>query len=588
MNMKAESQSDVIVAGTEGLARFKAQGVSMFASGLALFLLVLIGVPVVMVLLMSLRTGFPGETVPFTLENYIEVYANPRTYQVLGNTLFFAVASVAVALLITVPLVWILMRTDVPLKKTIYVLLTVGILIPVFLRTIAWIMLLSPRIGLINKWMVSMFGLTNPPFNLYSLPGMAFVQGISFVPGAFFMLAAAYRSMDPSLEEAAYTSGVGKLRTFLKINIPITWPAIAAVMVYLFMTALAVFEVPAIIGLPARIFVLSSLIYQSTTPNTGLPDYGMAGAYGAIMLACGLAFAFLYVRLVKQGKKYTVITGRGYRPREIALGRWKWAALAFVFFYLAIEVFIPFLVLLWASLLPYLQLPSTEALSSLTFKHYLEMPAHVGVKPFVNTLILMFVVPTVTMILSVLVSWVVIRTQVSFRGFLDTLAFIPHAVPGILMAVGLAYLGLAYRDIFPIYGTILIIIVAHTINWIAYGTRTTNSVMIQVHRELEEAGRVSGASAPRVLWKIVLPLIAAGVLNSWVWIGMLSYREVTMALTLYTRNNVVISTVVWQFWGSGWVPQVAALGVILILFATIVVGTVRFALSRIGEIGSAS
>ena len=588
MNMKAESQSDVIVAGTEGLARFKAQGVSMFASGLALFLLVLIGVPVVMVLLMSLRTGFPGETVPFTLENYIDVYANPRTYQVLGNTLFFAVASVTVALLITVPLVWILMRTDVPLKKTIYVLLTVGILIPVFLRTIAWIMLLSPRIGLINKWMVSMFGLTNPPFNLYSLPGMAFVQGISFVPGAFFMLAAAYRSMDPSLEEAAYTSGVGKLRTFLKINIPITWPAIAAVMVYLFMTALAVFEVPAIIGLPARIFVLSSLIYQSTTPNTGLPDYGMAGAYGAIMLAFGLAFAFLYVRLVKQGKKYTVITGRGYRPREIALGRWKWAALVFVFFYLAIEVFIPFLVLLWASLLPYLQLPSTEALSSLTFKHYLEMPAHVGVKPFVNTLILMFVVPTVTMILSVLVSWVVIRTQVSFRGFLDTLAFIPHAVPGILMAVGLAYLGLAYRDIFPIYGTILIIIVAHTINWIAYGTRTTNSVMIQVHRELEEAGRVSGASAPRVLWKIVLPLIAAGVLNSWVWIGMLSYREVTMALTLYTRNNVVISTVVWQFWGSGWVPQVAALGVILILFATIVVGTVRFALSRIGEIGSAS
>jgi iron(III) transport system permease protein len=394
--------------------------------------------------------------------------------------------------------------------------------------------------------------------------------------------------MDPSLEEAAYTSGVGKLRTFFKINIPITWPAIAAVMVYLFMTALAVFEVPAIIGLPARILVLSSLIFQSTTPTTGLPDYGMAGAYGAIMLVFGLVFAFLYVRLVKQGKKYTVITGRGYRPREIALGPWKWPALAFVFSYLSIEVFIPFLVLLWTSLLPYLQLPSADALPLLTFKHYREIPAHVGAKPFINTLILMFVVPTLTMFLSVLVSWVVIRTQVSFRGFLDTLAFVPHAVPGILMAVGLAYLGLSYRDVFPLYGTIFIIIIAHTINWIAYGTRTTNSVMIQVHRELEEAGRVSGASVPRVLWKIVLPLIAAGVLNSWVWIGLLSYREVTMALTLYTRNNVVISTVVWQFWGSGWVPQVAALGVILILFAALVVGTVRVVLSRIGEIGEAS
>jgi iron(III) transport system permease protein len=586
--MKVESRDVSAVGAWEGLGRLMPQKVTLFATGLSGFLLILIGLPVAMVILMSFRTGFPGEDVPFTLENFATVYLTPKTYEILLNTLYFAVSSVSITLLIAVPLVWILMRTDIPFKKTIYVLLTIGILIPVFLRTIAWIILLSPRIGLINKWLQELFALSSPPFNLYSITGMAFVQGVSFVPGAFFMLAAAYRSMDPSLEEAAYTSGVGKLKTFLKINIPITWPAIAAVMVYLSMTAIAVFEVPAIIGLPARIHVLSSLIFTSTTPSTGLPEYGMAGAYGAIMLVLGLAFAFLYVRLVKQGKKYTVITGRGYRPRELALGRWKWPALGFVFFYLAIEVFIPFAVLLWASLLPYLQLPSAQALSSMTLKHYIEIPANVGLRPFINTLILMFAVPTLTMILSVLVSWIVIRTQVSFRGFLDTLVFIPHAVPGILMAVGLAYLGLAYRDYFPLYGTVSIIVLAHTINWIAYGTRTTNSVMIQVHRELEEAGRVSGASAPRVLGKIVLPLIAAGVLNSWVWIGMLSYREVTMSLTLLTRSNVVISTVIWQFWGSGWIPQVAALGVILILFATIVVGTVRFALSRIGEIGAAS
>lgn len=586
--MKAEARYEGVLADHRGLGRIKQHATTLFAGGLSGLLLILIGVPVAMVVLMSLRTGFPGEDVPLTMENFSAVYLDPGTYEILFNTLIFAVSSVAVTLVFTVPLVWILMRTDVPFKKTIYVLLTVGILIPVFLRTIAWILLLSPRIGLLNKLLQDLFSLSGPPFNLYSIAGMAFIQGVSFVPGAFFMLAAAYRSMDPSLEEAAYTSGVGKLRTFLKINIPITMPAIAAVMVYLFMTAIAVFEVPAIIGMPARILVLSSLIYSATTPATGIPDYGMAGAYGALMLILGLVLAFLYVRLVKQGKKYTVITGRGYRPREIALGRWKWAAIAFVFFYLSIEVFIPFLVLVWASVLPYLQLPSAAAFSNMTLKHYWEIPSHVGAQPFINTLILMFTVPTLTMILSVLVSWVVIRTQVPFRGLLDTLAFVPHAVPGILMAVGLAYLGLAYRGIFPIYGTVLIIILAHTINWIAYGTRTTNSVMIQVHRELEEAGRVSGASAPRVLWKIVLPLIASGVLNSWIWIGMLAYREVTMALTLYTRHNVVISTVVWQFWGSGWVPQVSALGVILILFATLVVGTVRVLLSRVGEIGSAS
>ncbi len=561
----------------------KVSGTGFFAGGLGALLLVMIGAPLAMVVLMSLRTGFPGEGGPLTLANFAAVYSNPGTYKVLANTMLFATGTVLVTLVFAVPLVWLLTRTDMPLKGTVYVLMTVGILIPVFLRTIAWILLLSPRIGLVNQWARQLFGLEQPLLSLYNIPGMAFIQGVSFVPSAFFMLAAAYRTMDPALEEAAYTSGVSKLQTFLRINVPITLPAIAGVMVYLFMTAIAVFEVPAIIGFPARILVLSALIFTSTNPPTGLPNYGQAGAYGAIMLAAGLILAYFYVRLVRHGKKYTVITGRGYRPREIALGRWKWPALGFVFVYLAMEVFIPFLVLLWASLLPHLQLPSAESLAQMTFDNYTHMFDHVGALPFINTAILMFVVPTATMVLSVLVSWVVVRTNVSFRGALDTLAFVPHAIPGILLAVGLAYLGLAYRSYFPVYGTILIIAIAHTINWIAYGTRTTNGVMIQVHRELEEAGKVSGASTPTVLGRIVLPLIAAGIFNSWIWISMLSYREVTMALALGTRKNLVIATIVWQFWGNGWVPQVAALGVILVAFAVLVVGGLKLAFSRLGE-----
>ena len=561
---------------------------NFFAAGLLVLLGLLVGVPLAMVILMSLRTGFPGEGGALTLTNFINIYTEPSTFEVLLNTLFFAIGAVAVTLLFAVPLVWLLMRTDLPFKRTIYVLLTVGILIPVFLRTIAWILLLSPRIGLVNQWASQVFGLDHPLVSLYNLPGMAFIQGVSFVPSAFFMLAAAYHTMDPTLEEAAYTAGIGKLRTFLWINIPITLPAMAAVVVYLFMSAISVFEVPAIIGLPARILVLSSLIYSSTNPPTGLPDYGAAGAYGAVMLFAGLALAYFYVRLVRQGKKYTVITGRGYRPRPVALGPWKWPAMGFVFFYLSMEVFMPLLVLLWTSLLPYLQLPSMAALSTITLKNYITIPDYAGTRPFINTAILMVVVPCCAMLLSVLVSWVVIRTQVSFRGLLDTMAFLPHAMPSILLAVGLGYLGLAYRSVFPLYGTIFIIILAHTINWVAYGTRTTNSVMIQVHRELEEAGKVAGVSSPRIFMRIVLPLVAAGVFNSWIWISMLSYREVTMALTLYTRQNAVISTVVWQFWGSGWVPEVSALGVMLILFAVIVVGGLRISFSRLGEAESSA
>ncbi len=568
------------------MRRLKFSGISLFAAGLMALLIVAVGAPVAMVVLMSLRTGLPGEGGPLTLVNFVEVYADPGTYEVLLNTLLFAVGTVTVALLFAVPLVWLLMRTDLPLKRTIYVLMTVGILIPVFLRTIAWILLLSPRIGLVNQWASQIFGLEEPLLSLYNIPGMAFIQGVSFVPGAFFMLSAAYRTMDPSLEEAAYTAGASKLRTFLKINIPITLPAIAAVMVYLFLTAIAVFEVPAIIGLPASIMVLSSMIFISVSPESGLPEYGLAGAYGAVMLLVGLVLAYFYTRLVRQGKKYTVITGRGYRPREIPLGPWKWPAMVFVMAYLSMEVFIPFLVLLWTSLLPYLQLPSAAALSSITLDNYLTMFATTGALPFINTAILMFGVPTGAMILSVLVSWVVIRTQVSFRGTLDTIAFLPHAVPSILLAIGLGYLALAYRNIFPVYGTVSIIMLAHIIAWTAYGTRTTNGVMIQVHRELEEAGKVAGASTARVLFRIVLPLVAAGVFNSWIWIGMLSYREVTMALTLNSRMNEVVSTVVFHYWVSGWIPEVAVLGVVLVVFAVIVVGALRIGLSRLGEVGS--
>jgi iron(III) transport system permease protein len=580
--VKAATDAGVLSQSREA----RASGLGLFAGCLLALLIIVVGVPLVMIVLMSLRTGFPGEGGPLTLANFVAVYSTPGTYKVLLNTLLFASGTVVVALSFAVPLVWLLTRTDLPFKGTIYVLMTVGILIPVFLRTIAWILLLSPRIGLINQWAMQLFRLDQPIISLYNIPGMAFIQGVSFVPAAFFMLAAAYRTMDPSLEEAAYTCGVSKLQTFLRINIPITWPAIAGVMVYLFMSAIAVFEVPAIIGFPARILVLSALIFTSTNPPTGLPNYGIAGAYGAVMLITGLALAYFYVRLVQHGKKYTVITGRGYRPRQIALGRWRWLALGFALFYLSMEVFIPFLVLVWASLLPHLQLPSVNALGQISLANYRSIFDFVDALPFINTALLMLAVPSATMLVSVLVSWIVVRTQVSFRGSLDTIAFLPHAIPSILLGVGLGYLGLAYRDYFPVYGTVLIIAIAHTISWIAYGTRTTNGVMIQVHRELEEAGKVAGASTTRVLGRIVLPLVATGIFNSWIWISMLSYREVTMALTLGTRKNVVISTIVWQFWGSGWVPQVAALGVLLVLFAVVVVGLLKFGFSRLGEFGS--
>ena len=269
--------------------------------------------------------------------------------------------------------------------------------------------------------------------------------------------------------------------------------------------------------------------------------------------------------VIRETKRYAVITGRGYRPKMLPLGRWKVPALAFVAVYLTLDFVLPFAALLWVSLLPHAQAFSAQALSKLTLVNYRQIPELIGARPFVNTMILVLLVPTLSMILSIFVSWVVVRQRFRLGGVLDAFAFLPHAVPHILFAVALAYLALLFREVLSIYGSVFIIVLAHTIAYLAYGSRTMNGVMIQIHHELEESGRVCGSSRLRVLWRIVIPLIAGAVFNAWLWISLLSYREVTMALVLRGPENVVLSTLIWQLWFSGLAPEVGALGVVLIV-----------------------
>ncbi len=530
---------------------------------------------------MTLRQGLPGQARPWTLANFAEVFADPFTAQVLGNTAAFAAVTIAVTLLFAVPLVWLVSRTDLPGKEAIYVLMTIGILTPVFLRVIGWILLFSPQIGLVNQALMGLFGLDEAPLSLYNVVGMAITQGVAFVPAAFFILVAAYRAIDPALEEAAYVSGASRLRTIWHVNLPLTLPAIVGAMIYLLMTAISVFETPALLGLPSRTFVLSSAIYFAVTPQAGLPKYGLAATYGLIMTALGVLAACLYFRVVAQGQKYAVISGKRYRARELALGRGKWLGLAFAGTYFALEIFLPFAAILWASLLSHLQVPSVAALRDLTLDNYLTLPSYVSLTPIVNTILVVLAAPTLTVLLSLAISWVVVRSRYAVRRPLDLLAFLPHAIPSIVFAVALAWLALSYRTWLPLYGTLLLIILAHTITSLAYGTRTMNSALIQVHSELEEAGKLSGASTPQVFRRILLPLVAGAVFNAWLWLALLSYREVTMALVLYSPASEVLPTLIWKLWASSSVPQVSALGVILIVLVTSIVFALRSIFTRL-------
>lgn len=541
------------------------EGHQLAAVAVLLLLLIVVGGPLVTVVWMSLRRGIPGRPSPLTLENFSNMLADPHFLEVLANTLLFGLLTLSVTFLFLIPITFLLTRCDLPFRWGFIVLLSVVILVPTFLRAIGWIMLLSPQIGIINRVLMGVFGLNEAPLTIYSMLGMAFVQGISFVPAGFFMLSAAYQAMDPALEEAAYTSGLNKLRTYLKVNLPITMPALLGVFIYLFMTAISVFEAPAIIGIPARIFVVSSMIYLSVHPVLGLPDYGFAGAYGMIMLFLGMVLSFLYFRAVRQSRRFVVISGKGYRPKVIRLGRWKPLALAFVILFFLLETGLPLVMLIWTSFTPYLMVPSVEALGLLTLSNYVGVFDRTGARMVGNTLILVALAPLCAMVLSIMVAWIVTRTQSRLRAPVDFLAFMPHAVPSILFAVALSYLALLFRQTVPLYGSVMLIVVAHGIVYLAFGSRTLNSAMIQIHRELEEAGRLSGLTAFGTLRRIVIPLVGTAVFNSWFWIALLSYREVTMALVLYTQNNEVISTTIWTMWREGQTGPVAALGTLLVL-----------------------
>jgi iron(III) transport system permease protein len=539
-----------------------------------------VGGPLATGLGMSLHVGLPGRAGPLSFDNFGKAYLDPTLLSILWNTLRFAMGTVVVALLFAVPLVWLVHRTDLPGKGAVVTLTIATLLVPVFLGAMGWILMFSPQIGLANDLAKALFGLKDPPFSIYNVGGMAVVQGLSLVPACFFMLGAAFRAMDPALEEAAMSAGAGRLKALITVTLPLAWPAIAAVMVYMLMLAVSLFEVPAIIGWPARIFVLSSLVYFAVNPSVGLPSYGLAGAYGVLMVTLGVLLAVFYFRIARNSRKYVVVTGRGYRPSLVGLGRWRWPALAFVGLYSLVGLVLPLLALLWVSLLPHAEALSPAALHDLTLANFGQIPQYVGVKPFLNTALLVLLAPSLAVGLSVLVSWVTMRQQFPLRGVLDGLAFMPQAVPHILFAAALAYLALAYRAWLPIYGSVFIIILVDGIAFLAYGSRTLNSAMIQLHQELEESSRVCGSSRLQALRGIVLPLIAGAVFNAWLFICLLSYREVTVALLLRGSNNLVLSTLLWTLWNNGRAEEVGALGVALIALTLAIAWVARGLLAR--------
>src|SRR5499427_1752731 len=547
--------------------------VLLLTSGIVSYIVL---VPLLMLLYASVKSTqdkLPFESTSTTLGNYVAVFTSSATLPIFFDTFVFTVGSLAVGLPAAILLAWLLERTVIPARVWIANLILVPMTIPSLLSAIAWIQLLDPRIGLINVIVRGVMGSDSDtgPFDIYTLTGMCFVQGLRLVPSAYLMIAASFRAMDPSLEEQSAMAGRNVAQTTLKVTLPIVRPALLAALIYFVVVVIESFDIPGLLGFTARIRVLSTAIYWATHSEVGLPDYGLASALGTIVLVLALFLMWIYHRLTAHQEGFATITGKGYRPRQINLGKWKLPALLFCLIYVFIAVLLPFVMLLWTSVQPFYASPSMDSFGRATFDGYLNIWRDSNVVRAVwNTTVLAVVTALATIALSVLVSWFVVRRRResgALAGYLATVSFLPQGVPSIV--IGLALIFVYVRFPIPIYGTLWIIALAMTTRYLAFSSRTTTSALIQVHGELEEASQIAGASWLRTLRKITVPLLAPAMINVFFWVAVHAMQELSMALMLYNPSTVVVSTMIWSMWQNGRTADAAVMGVMLTLLSAL-------------------
>lgn len=537
----------------------------------AAIVLYLVVPPLILLVVSTFRStadALPLEPGPFTLANYVQVFTDPDTFILFRNSLVYALATVSISLAIGVVLVWLIERTDLPAKGIILALVLLPVAIPGMVKAIGWAMLANPNMGVLNSMLRDVFGLEDRygPINIYSLGGIIFVSALSHVPSVTLMIAGAFRSFDPVLEEAAQMSGAEWRQTQRRVTMPLLKPSLLAAFVYFFAAGLDDFQIPAILGLNADIHVFSTKIYLATNPVRGLPDYGLASTYSIVLLLVALVLIIVYRRATRESARYAVITGKGYRPSRIALGHWRYAAFAGVAVYLLLAAVLPMLTLLWVSLQPFFVVPSAAALSRLSSTHYVAM---IGAGQFqnalFNTLIIAPIVATATMLLATLIAWNGSRGHVLGGVVPDVLTFINLAVPTVVFGLAILFVYLSFPLLQPIYGTIWILVIAFTTRFLTYATRLMGGAVVQIHKELEEASEMAGATRAQVFWRITLPLLRPSFLNGWLWVVVHALREATLAVMLMTPSNIVLASMIWAQWREGVsYGPVAAMSVVVV------------------------
>ncbi len=521
-------------------------------------------------------TGFgPG---PASLQNFVTAYSDPHILQLYWNSFVFGIGSAIVTFLLGAAVAWTVERTNAPGRELFHSLALISFAIPGLLTTMAWTLTLSPKIGWVNTMFQSLTG-TQFALNIYSMGGMIWVLSSHYFPLAYLLMGPAFRALDVRMEEASEMAGANTRQTFARVTIPLLRPAILSTLLLLFIRAIESFEVPRIIGSPARIAVFTTDVHRAAT--SAPPEFGLASALSLSLLVVCVIAVYYYRRVTRNAEAFATITGKGYKPVPVQLGAWRWpvAFMIGVMFFIALGL--PLITLIWQSFYKTLATPFATATTAATLENYQFILGYPIFSHAVRTSVLLGVMAaSVVVLLTCVAAWIVHRGRSRWGWILDALAFSPIAVPGIIVGASVLF---AYLMI-PIgaYNTIWIILIAYATIYLPYGMRFATSGITQIHKELDEAAEMSGAGTWQMFRRVLMPLLAPVMVSAWLYIFVLAVRELSSSIFLIGPGTHVLGTISLTMWEEGGsYGAVCALGIVQIIPLVIIVAFLRWLEKRV-------
>jgi iron(III) transport system permease protein len=508
-----------------------------------------------------------------TLDNWVRALGMsiPATVPVLFlNSLLFAFSVAIISVVLGVVMAYLVERTDMPHGAIFEQLAILPRAFPVIIAAFAWIMLLSPKIGLLNIFFREYFG--SPLFNIYSFPGMVFLMVLYESPIVFLVALSALRLMDPSLEEQSLVCGNSILGTVFKVTLPALRPLILSAFMLVFIIGMITLEVPIIIGMPGGVFVFTTAIFQLiATDYQSLIYYNTAAALAVMVIPTTMVMLFVYRRLVRRTEKFVTIAGRSPTKSVHRLGYGRYLAAIILSVYFFVVMILPTLVVVLISFSEFISAPSLELLTRLTLKHWTRaLSDSVFWRALRNTMILASVGATLSVMLAFSLGYLLVRSGARFKGMLEGTAMLPLAFPGTILAIGFVWVYIKT----PLYGTLWILLCYFVGNYLPFALRTLSPFLFQFHRELEEASWISGAGAVTTIVRIVIPFLKGGLFSVWILLFQIYVREFAGAIILFSFGNEVLSTLLFlRAFEEGFLGVGAVLGTLMLALSVVLHAT---------------